>query len=106
MADQPMATEEDVREALKVVKDPEIGIDIVNLGMVYGIDVMEDGKVRIDLTLTTMGCPIFDWLANQMRTEVQALPGITDVDVQLVWSPPWSPDKMSDDAKAMMRYMF
>jgi metal-sulfur cluster biosynthetic enzyme len=88
-----------IREALRQVDDPEAGMNIVDLGLVYGIDVA-DGAVRIDLTMTTAACPMADMLVDQARDVVTAIvPPGTAVDVQLVWDPPWTPDKMTGIAR-------
>ncbi|MCL6637177.1 MAG: metal-sulfur cluster assembly factor [Alicyclobacillus sp.] len=101
-----MLTEDMVREALTDVLDPEIQIDIVNLGMVYGIDVSEDGKkVVITMTLTTMGCPIFDDIKQQIIERVQAL-GAEEVEVNLTFDPPWDKEMMSEEAKLVFKYLF
>ncbi len=94
-------------EALGQVKDPEIGLDIVNLGMVYDVKVDDEGKdVDVKMTLTTMGCPIFEDLASQIQMWCRRLPGVENVRCELVWDPPWSPDLMSDEAKLMFKYLF
>ena len=101
-----MLTKEQVYEELKSIIDPEIGIDIVNLGMVYGVEVSEDGRqVHIDMTLTTMGCPLYSQIERGIQMQLGQL-GAEEVDVTLVWSPPWSPDLMSEDARTALRYLF
>ena len=92
-------TDGDVIEGLKNVYDPEIGINIVDLGLVYGADISEQGDVLVTMTLTSMGCPLGPVIVQEVQSALKDLPGINDVDVKIVWSPPWSPDKMSDDAK-------
>ena len=94
---------ERVLEALKAVVDPELGINIVDLGLVYAVDV-EDGVVRIEYTLTTMGCPIGPLIEQQMDGVVTALGGVTAVVPQMVIRPPWSPELMSEEAKAALGY--
>ncbi|GGI98743.1 hypothetical protein GCM10010885_05270 [Alicyclobacillus cellulosilyticus] len=101
-----MVTEEQVRAVLTDVLDPEIQIDIVNLGMVYGIDISEDGKkVKVTMTLTTMGCPAYDFLRDQIVEKVKQL-GVEDVEVELTFDPPWNKDMMSEEAKLVFRYLF
>lgn len=97
-----------LRESLKAVVDPELGIDIVNLGLVYGIDILENGKkVHVLMTLTTMGCPIFDMVARQIKDAVQQdFPDVVDVDVELTFSPAWNQNMMTEEGKDMARYMF
>jgi metal-sulfur cluster biosynthetic enzyme len=99
-----MITEEMVRAALKNVIDPEIGLDIVNLGLVYRIDVLEEGRtVDIDMTLTTPACPAGPQIIDQARREVKALSDVyknlEDVKINLVWTPFWNPSLMSEDAR-------
>ena len=91
--------DERVREALREVEDPEAGMNIVDLGLVYGIEV-SDTAVHIDLTMTTAACPMADMITDQARSVVAAIvaPGVA-VDVQLVWDPPWTPDKMTGIAR-------
>jgi metal-sulfur cluster biosynthetic enzyme len=101
-----MATRENVIEVLKTVLDPELGIDIWNLGMIYEVGVDENGKVKIVMTLTTMGCPLFEELEGEIKEKVKNLQGVTDVDVQLVFNPPWTPEFMTEEGKLLLRYMF
>ena len=102
-ADGPGAVNEArVREALKQVYDPELGINIVDLGLVYDIDVSDDGDVDIRYSLTTMGCPIGPLIEDQMRAFLAPLEGIGEVRPDLVFRPPWSPELMSEEAKAAL----
>lgn len=99
-----MITEDMVRAALRNVIDPEIGLDIVNLGLVYRVDVLEEGrKVDIDMTLTTPACPAGPQILDQARREVQALgevyKSLEDVRINLVWTPFWNPSLMSEEAR-------
>ena len=98
----PHFTKDDVRERLKAVYDPEIGINVVDLGLIYGIDLEErDGKtdVLITMTLTSMGCPLGPILVEEINQALGDLPNLGEIDVNLVWSPPWTPDMMSEEAK-------
>jgi metal-sulfur cluster biosynthetic enzyme len=95
------STEDRVLEALKNVFDPELGINIVDLGLVYEVHA-EDGKVHIEYTLTTMGCPIGPLIEQQMNQLVAALPGVEEFSAEMVLRPPWSPEMMSDEAKAAL----
>lgn len=104
MAD-PETTSEQVREALKVVRDPEIPINVVDLGLIYKIGVSDDGVVDIDMTLTSMGCPVQDMIQADAELAAMKVDGVRRVNVEFVWSPPWSTDKMSDDGKKQMRMM-
>src|SRR5487761_366564 len=96
----PMATGEDVHEALREVIDPELGLDIVSLGLVYRVVVDRDGDAVVSMTLTTPYCPMGPMLESQVHSATQFLPGIRDVKVDLIWDPPWDPHTMaSDEAK-------
>jgi metal-sulfur cluster biosynthetic enzyme len=98
-----MITQEQVRDALKKVVDPEIGFNIVDLGLVYQIEI-EDQTVYIDMTLTSPGCPVGPQIIQNAQRQVGALEGVKEVDVQLVWSPLWSPELMSQEAKDELGY--
>lgn len=94
-----MPTEEEVREALCTVDDPEVGMNIVDLGLVYGIHIARQ-LVRVELTMTTPACPLGDLITDNARRAVAAvLPQNVAVDVVLVWDPPWTPDRMSESAR-------
>jgi metal-sulfur cluster biosynthetic enzyme len=98
-----MASREEVVEALRQVEDPELGMDIVDLGLMY--DVKVDGpKVHVLFTLTSMGCPVGPMIEQQIEEVAQALPGVEEVETELTWDPPWSPEKMSDDAKFILGF--
>jgi metal-sulfur cluster biosynthetic enzyme len=99
-----MLTEEMVRTALKNVLDPEIGLDVVNLGLVYNVDIQDQGKrVSVDMTLTTPACPAGPQILEQARREIGALKDVyqdlVDVNINLVWTPFWNPSMMTDDAR-------
>ena len=96
-------TVDDVREALENVIDPELGLDFVELGLVYDIAV-EGTEVFVTFTLTTPGCPIGPQVSEQMEEFVGDLPGVTKVHPNLVFTPPWTPDLMSEDAKFALGY--
>jgi metal-sulfur cluster biosynthetic enzyme len=95
-------SEDEVLEALKSVIDPELGINIVDLGLVYEVDIAEDGDVDIQYTLTTMGCPIGPLIEDQMRAFLAPVPGIGDVRPEMVLRPAWTPEMMSEEAKAAL----
>ncbi len=97
-------TSEQVYDALKNVYDPELGINIVDLGLVYDVDVAPDGGVHIEYTLTTMGCPIGPLIEQQMQALLAGVPGVTSVQVDMVLRPAWSPEMMSEEAKAALGY--
>ncbi len=90
-----------VRSLLRGVIDPELGVNIVDLGLVYGVKVA-DGTVTIEMTLTTPGCPLGGFLEDQIRVCLTSLPQVRVVRVELVWEPPWEPQAMSDAAKAQL----
>jgi metal-sulfur cluster biosynthetic enzyme len=98
-----MPTREDVFEALRVVEDPELGMDIVELGLLYDAEV-EGPKVHVTFTLTSMGCPVGPLIEQQIRETVESMDGVQDVEAELTWDPPWSPEKMSDDAKFILGF--
>jgi len=105
-----MVTEDMVRAALKNVIDPEIGLDIVNLGLVYRIDVLNGGsRVDIDMTLTTPACPAGPQILDQARREVKALSEVyrqlSDVHINLVWTPFWNPSLMSEEARDELGFL-
>jgi metal-sulfur cluster biosynthetic enzyme len=93
-----MVTPEDVEEALSNVIDPELGLDFVELGLIYGIDV-DDARVHVTFTLTSPGCPIGPQVSEQIEEFVGELEDVGDVTSSMVFDPPWTPDKMSEDAK-------
>lgn len=95
-------TAEAVFEALKNVFDPELGINVVDLGLVYDVTVGENGDVDIQYTLTTMGCPIGPMIEDQMRSFVRNVPGTGDIRPDMVLRPAWTPEMMSDEAKAAL----
>ncbi len=101
-----MATTEDIREevteALKTVDDPELGIDIMNLGLVYEVDISDKGDVKVEFTLTTMGCPIGPMIDEQIKDATAHIEGIGQVTTERVMYPPWSPEKMSPLAKSAL----
>jgi metal-sulfur cluster biosynthetic enzyme len=98
-----MVHEDDVLEALSNVIDPELGLDFVELGLVYELEI-EGGRVTITFTLTTPACPIGPQVSEQMQEFVGELPGVEEVVPNMVFSPPWTPDKMSEDAKFALGY--
>jgi metal-sulfur cluster biosynthetic enzyme len=97
-----MSLETKIGAALFEVIDPELGINIMDLGLIYGIGVYEDNDVLIKMTLTTPGCPMHDSILNGVKYRVSQVEGVGEVIVDLVWDPAWNPDKMSDKAKEML----
>lgn len=95
-------SEDQIREALREVIDPEVGINIVDLGLVYGIKAW-DGHIHVAVTMTTPACPLGEYITDSMQGALQRLaPETKDIQVNLVWDPPWRPSMMSDDAKAQL----
>jgi metal-sulfur cluster biosynthetic enzyme len=94
---------QDILEALKVVRDPEIPVNVVDLGLIYKVEVKDGGEVDIDMTLTSMGCPVMDMIQADAELAAMQVEGVKKVKVEFVWSPPWSPQKMSEDGKKQMR---
>ena len=98
-----MPTREEVIDAVRVVEDPELWMDIVELGLLYDVDV--DGpKVHVDFTLTSLGCPVGPMIEQHITETVEAMPGVEEVEAELTWDPPWTPEKMSDDAKFILGF--
>ncbi len=93
--------EDDVVEALKDVVDPELGINVVDLGLVYGVQVDDGNVATIDLTLTSAACPLTDVIEDQTRAALDGL--VADYRINWVWMPPWGPDKITDDGREMLR---
>ena len=94
-----------VRDSLKKCMDPEVPLSIVDMGLIYGIDVSENNDVNIKMTMTTKGCPLHETMVDDVKRYTKKVSGVNNVDVEIVWDPPWTMDKMSDTAKAMMKTM-
>ncbi|WP_197084604.1 metal-sulfur cluster assembly factor [Saccharothrix sp. ST-888] len=92
---------EDLTEALMDVVDPELGIDVVNLGLIYGVHIDEDDVATIDMTLTSAACPLTDVIEDQAKTATDGL--VKDLRINWVWMPPWGPDKITDDGRDQLR---
>ncbi len=95
----PIVLEAEIIEALRDVYDPEIPVNIYDLGLIYEVDVDEYGVVEIDMTLTSPACPVAGSLPGEVEQKVRGVPGVAEVHVELVWEPAWSMDRMSEDAK-------
>jgi len=93
------ALQEQVVEALKTVRDPEIPVNLVDLGLIYELIVNRDGTVYVEMTLTTPACPVAGALPGQVRDAIAAVPGVQDARVKLVWTPPWTQERMTEEAK-------
>jgi metal-sulfur cluster biosynthetic enzyme len=98
-----MPTKDEVVDALRAVEDPELGMDIVELGLLYDVEV-EGPKVKVIHTLTSMGCPVGPMIQENIDQIARSMPEVEDVEVELTWDPPWSPEKMSDDAKFILGF--
>jgi metal-sulfur cluster biosynthetic enzyme len=99
-------TEDDVLEAMRDVVDPELGINVVDLGLVYGVTLNEDGSATLDMTLTSAACPLTDVIEDQTRGVLMGGPAgglVKEVAINWVWLPPWGPDKITDDGREQLR---
>jgi len=101
IATQPEPDTEDVLEALRDVVDPELGVNVVDLGLVYGVTVSEDRVATIDMTLTSAACPLTDVIEDQARSALDGL--VADFRINWVWLPPWGPDKITEDGREQLR---
>jgi metal-sulfur cluster biosynthetic enzyme len=90
-------------EALKIVRDPEIPVNVVDLGLIYGLEVSPEGEVEVEMTLTSMGCPVQDMIKADAELACMKVEGVKKVSVEFVWSPPWTLEKMTEDGKKQMR---
>lgn len=95
-----MVTKEEVIAALKDVIDPELGVDIINLGLIYNIEIVSNEKVKVTMTLTTPGCPLYSTINSDMQKALTKI-GVKDIDLDLTFEPPWTPEKMSEAAKKL-----
>jgi metal-sulfur cluster biosynthetic enzyme len=98
-----MPNKEEVLEALRQVEDPELGMDVVDLGLVYDVE-LEGSKAKVLYSLTSMGCPAGQLIAQDMDRVTREVPGIEEVDLELTFDPPWTPDRMSEDAKFILGF--
>ncbi len=94
-----------IEDSLKQCMDPEVPLNIVEMGLIYGIDVAENNDVNIKMTMTTQGCPLHETLVSDATRYVKKVPGVNNVNVDIVWDPPWSMDKMSEEAKIKIKNM-
>ncbi len=97
-----MPTVDQVRDALRAVKDPELNLNVIDLGLVYQIDVHEGGEVHVEMTLTSPGCPAGPEMLSEAQSVVGALEGVTRADVELVWEPYWTPEKMDPRVRSLL----
>lgn len=92
-------SEDTIISLIKTVFDPEIPVDIYELGLIYAVEIADDGKVKVEMTLTTPSCPSAQELPAQVEEAVRMVPGVSDVEVEVVWDPPWDQSRMSEDAR-------
>jgi len=100
----PENLESRVVEALRMVYDPEIPVNIYDLGLIYGLSISGDGSVKIEMTLTSPMCPVAGSLPGEVQARVQSVQGVGQVEVELVWDPPWSMEKMSEEARLQLGF--
>ncbi len=93
---------EAVTDALRSVMDPEIGIDVVSLGLVYDVNISSDGDVHIKMTMTTPGCPLVGMMTEDAKNVIETIDGVKSVNVELVWDPPWTPDLIEPEVRARL----
>lgn len=98
----PKPSEEAVIAATASVYDPEIPVNIYELGLIYAVDIHDDGKVKVEMTLTAPACPSAQELPEQVRNAVLMVPGVTDCEVETVWDPPWDQSRMSEEARLQL----
>ena len=103
-AGEPPVTVDQVKMALRKVKDPDLSLNIVDLGLVYDIAVDDGGKVNVDVSLTSPGCPSGPQIMGDMERAIRAVPGVADVAINLVWSPMWSPERIEPRVRAYMGF--
>ena len=99
---RPKVTEDAVIAAISEVYDPEIPVNIYELGLIYAIDIFDDGRVKVEMTLTAPACPSAQELPEQVRDAVMSVPGVTDAEVETVWDPPWDFSRMSEEARLQL----
>ena len=98
----PVDVENDIVEALRTVYDPEIPVNIYELGLIYDVDFQEGGAVHIKMTLTSPACPVAGSLPGEVQTKIEAVPGVTSAEIELVWDPVWNPSMMSEAARLQL----
>lgn len=103
--EEKIQTEEKIVAYLRTVIDPEIAIDIYSLGMIYKIDLEDDGTLNIDMTLTAPNCPMADFIVEDVHQKMSSIPGVTSVSVNIVFEPEWNRDMMSEEAKLELGFM-
>lgn len=104
-AEEKLKIEEKIVEYLRTVVDPEIAVDIYSLGLVYKIDLADDGNLTIDMTLTAPNCPMADFIVEDVNMKLSSIPGVKSVTVNIVYEPEWNKDMMSDEAKLELGFL-
>ena len=99
-----LPTPDSIRKSLRAVKDPELGLNIIDIGLVYDIEVSENGQVKVKMTLTSPGCPAGGEIIEEVKQVVADLDGVTGSEVELVWDPYWTPEKMDPRVRAFLGY--
>ena len=97
-------TKKIIIDEIKKIYDPEIPVNIYELGLIYNLEVDEKNNVKVDMTLTSPNCPVAESLPNQVKENIKKIEGVNDVDLQLVWEPPWTKDRMSESAKVELNF--
>ena len=103
--EEKLKIEERIVTMLKTVYDPEIPVDIYNLGLIYGIDLADDGNLKIDMTLPAPNCPAADFLVDDARIKLESIEGIKNVDIRIVFEPEWTKDMMTEEAKLDLGFL-
>ena len=103
--EEKLAIEEKIVKMLKTVFDPEIPVDIYNLGLIYAIDLDDDGNLHIDMTLTAPNCPAADFIVDDVRIKLESIEGVKSVDIRIVFEPEWTKDMMSEEAKLDLGFL-
>ena len=103
--EETLAIEEKIVKMLKTVFDPEIPVDIYNLGLIYAIDLDDDGNLHIDMTLTAPNCPAADFIVDDARIKLESIEGVKSVDIRIVFEPEWTKDMMSEEAKLDLGFL-
>ncbi len=95
-------TKEEIMNALRSVMDPEIGLDVVSLGLVYDVSISDSGEVQIKMTMTTPGCPLVGMMTEDVKNVIETIDGVKSVQVELVWDPPWTADMIAPEVRAKL----
>lgn len=100
-----MVSDDEIRSAMKQVEDPELGVNVVDLGLLYGFDQTDDGHITLNMTLTSMGCPLTEQIQKDSQDALSGVEGVTSVEINWVWDPPWSPESMTEEGRFLMKVM-